>query len=305
MVRIVVVGIGGVGGYFGGLLAKCYQGSEDVHVIFISRGEHLKQIQTKGLRVIKGETEFNAVPYLITDNPKEIEKADFIIVCTKSYDLEDTIEQLKPYIDQQTILLPLLNGVDGVERIKKLLPDNTIYNGCVYIVSKIKEPGVVENLGNMQKLYFGLDGETNDKLLQLESILLGASIEAYRSEQISSIVWEKFIFISATATATSYYNEPIGKLLKERQEIVLKLLSEVTSLALAKGIQVDSNIIEKNLNILKALPYETTSSMQRDFISGKGKTELESLCGYVVREGEKFKVNIPTFREIYNDLQIK
>ena len=138
-VKIVIAGIGGIGGYFGGFLAKKYENSNDVEVCFVARGEHLNKIRENGLKVIHGQNEFIARAAIATDNANEIGIADYILICTKSYDLDATIKQLKPCIAENTILLPLLNGVESVERIKKILPGTTVLEGCVYIVSSVKE----------------------------------------------------------------------------------------------------------------------------------------------------------------------
>ena len=169
--KIIIAGIGGVGGYFGGLLANCFYENENVEIIFFARGRHLKEIQNNGLKVIKGDSEFIARPALATDNPAETGIADYIIVATKSYDLETVVRQLLPCINQDTIVLPLLNGVDSKERIKNILPGNIVLDGCAYIVSRLKQAGVIENSGNIQTLYFGLDNFVNDRLLLLENFL--------------------------------------------------------------------------------------------------------------------------------------
>lgn len=301
-IKIVVVGIGGVGGYYGGLLAKKYSNSNEVEIIFVARGEHLKQIQNNGLKVIVGTGEFISAPTLATDNAQEIGTADYIIICTKNYDLETTIEQIKPCIDTNTILLPLLNGVDGVERIKHILPGTTVLNGCVYIVSRLKEPGVIENMGNIQSLYFGIDNTMNDRLILLEKLLKDASIQAILSENISTIVWEKFIFISSSATATSYFDSSFGKLIAETPETIMKLIDEVKEIALAKGIRIDKDIAVKTFNFIKSLPYETTSSMHRDYKNLKSQTEVESLTGYIVHAGQQLHIETPTFNKAYKKL---
>ena len=303
--KIVVVGIGGVGGYYGGLLAKKYSDSKDVEIIFVARGEHLKQIQAKGLKVITGKDEFIAVPTLATDNANEIGIADYILMCTKSYDLEATIEQIKPCIDENTFLLPLLNGVDGNERIKNILPNTTILSGCVYIVSRLKEAGVVENSGNIQSLYFGIDNIINDRLLLLEKLFKDANIDTKLSDKISSIVWKKFIFISSSATATSYFDSSFGKLVSETKETIVQLIEEVKAIALAKGICLDEEITTKTLNQIKALPYETTSSMHSDFKNLKSNTEVESLTGYIVKTGKQLNIPTPTFNKAYKKLTNK
>lgn len=120
---------------------------------------------------------------MATEYPAEAGIADYILICTKSYDLESVLELLKPSIDKNTLLLPLLNGVDGIEVIEKALPNNIILNGCVYIISRLKEAGVVENMGYIQKLYFGLENTTSDKLVALERLLFDADIEATLSEK--------------------------------------------------------------------------------------------------------------------------
>ena len=303
--KIIIAGVGGVGGYFGGLLAKHFYDKEDVEINFVARGGHLKEIQKNGLKVIKGNTEFIAKPTLATDNPAEIGIANFIIITTKSYDLETIVQQLQPCINQDTIILPLLNGVDSKERINNILPDNTVLEGCAYIVSRLKQAGVIENSGNIQTLYFGLDKLIDKRLLLLESLFKEASIEAFLSDNISTIIWEKYIFISPTATATSYFDKCIGEVLtdKEKLKIVRALIEEVKQLAKAKDIFVSDDITEKTLNKLKALPFEATSSMHRDFKNNNPTNELLSLTGYIVYEGQKYNLDTPTYLTTYAELE--
>lgn len=265
--KIIIAGIGGVGGYFGGLLANHFSDNENVEISFYARGRHLKEIQHNGLKVIKGKSEFIARPTLATDIPSEIGIADFIIVCTKSYDLETVIEQLQPCVNKDTIILPLPNGVDSKERITNILPNNIILDGCAYIVSRLRQFGEVENSGNIQTLSFGLDIYESERLSQLERIFKEADIEATLSKNISEIIWEKFIFISPTAKATSYFDKCIGEVLADNESFktLTNLIEEIELLAKAKQITVSEDIKIKTVNKLRALPYETTSSMHSDF----------------------------------------
>ncbi|MBK7310081.1 MAG: 2-dehydropantoate 2-reductase [Sphingobacteriaceae bacterium] len=302
--KILIAGIGGVGGYFGGLLAKRFYKSAEVEVCFLARGKHLQAIKDKSLKIIKGRFEFIATPHLASDDPNEIGIANFIIICTKTYDLNSIIDQLKPCIDKNTIILPLLNGVDACEKIKTLLPLNTVLNGCVYIVSRLKEAGVIENSGNIETLYFGVDGTPGQELLAYETLFKQAGIEATLSQNISSVVWEKFIFISPTATATSYFNNCIGEIVADEQKLnIFKLLvEEVKQIALKKNIALSTDISEKTLTKLKKLPFETTSSLHSDIKSNKSQTELEALTGYVISEALKNSMSCPTYEMIYKDL---
>lgn len=305
--KIIIAGVGGVGGYFGGLLANHFYRNKNVEINFFARGANLREIRKNGLKVRKGKSEFIAKPTLATDNPTEIGTADFIIIATKSYDLETIVQQIRPCVNQDTIILPLLNGVDSKERIKQILPDNIVLDGCVYIVSRLKEVGVIENSGNIQTLYFGLDNFVNERLILLENLFKEANIEASLSKNISTIIWEKFIFISPTATATSYYDNCIGELIadKEKLETTGSLIEEVKQIAKVKQIYVSDDITEKTLNKLKVLPFATTSSMHSDFQMNKQTNELESLTRYVIHEGRKYNLATPQYIKMYAELKKK
>src|SRR5690606_8701656 len=145
--------------------------SDKVEIIFIARGENLKKIKAEGLKVIQGEKTITVHPFLATDNFRDAGPADYIILCTKNYDLEETIDQLNPCLRTDTVIIPLLNGVDSVERIKKILPNPTVSEGSAYIVSHIKTPGVIENIGNVQKIFFGQDKKSDERFLNLEKIM--------------------------------------------------------------------------------------------------------------------------------------
>ncbi len=302
--KIIIAGIGGVGGYFGGLLAKQFSESNEVDIYFLARGEHLKQIKNNGLTVVKGDTQFIARPKLATDNATEMGIADYIILSTKSYDLENTIEQLKPCIGEHTSLLPLLNGVDSAEKIKSILPNATVFNGCVYIVALLKESGVVANVGNIQKLIFGIDHTDSDKLDLLEHIFKQAAIDSTLTKNISSVLWEKFHLVGANSTATSYYKNSTGEILADntKKEFLVSLLNEVNQIALAKGILFDKDMVSATMEKLYSFPFEATSSMQRDFQRPNAPTELETITGFIVREGQKLNIETPTFNIAYQEL---
>lgn len=304
--RIVVVGIGGVGGYYGGLLAREYFENSNVEIYFIARGENLKRIKKNGLKVSTESESFIAHPMLITDNPAEIGEVDFILLCTKSYHLNETINLLKPCIKNSTIILPLLNGVNITEQIRIILPENKVWYGCVYIVSRLIQPGEVQSSGGVHDLFFGNDNPSDDFTEQhlLQEIMLKAGIKAVYSEDIRSIIWKKFIFISTTATLTSFFNVGFRDLLTtdERKNLTLKLLSEVSELANAVGISFNSDIIEITLKHISRLPFGTTSSMHTDFLLNRN-TELESLTGIVPQLADQFGVQTPTYKKIYESLK--
>ena len=292
-IKVLIVGIGGVGGYYGGKLARTYAGSESVEVHFLTRGANLEQIRQYGLKVITSAETFNAIPCSVSDNAEVFGNVDYVLLCTKTYDLETALQQIKPCIKEKTVIVPLLNGVGNEVMIRRVYENSNIAPGCTYLVSRLTAAGEISNTGNIQKIFFGSAQVPEELLTKLEKLFLEAQIDAKRYDDIQSILWEKFIFLSPTATATSYYDQTLGALFEdpEKVESIRQLIGEVHSLAQHNKINLPENIVELTLTKMKSLPYDTTSSMHSDFKSGKGKTELESLTGYVVRES--ISLNLP------------
>ncbi|CAH0335742.1 2-dehydropantoate 2-reductase [Flavobacterium sp. CECT 9288] len=301
--RIGILGIGGVGGYFGGLLAKAYVDSDTIEIVFIARGDTQKFIAQNGLKIVTDTTESIVFPKLISNNPSEIETLDVLICATKTYDIENSLMSIKDCITSDTMILPLYNGVDATERIQTLFPENTILQACVYIVSMITAPGNIKKIGSYEKLFFGSTTVPISKLETLQSIFTNAKIESYLVENIKETVWEKFIFISALASATSYLNQNIGGILNNHRnkELYNALLKEISAVALAKGIKLPNDIIAQTITKLEKSPQDNTSSMHRDFLAGN-TTEVKSLTEYVVNEGLKYGVLTPKYQQILKKL---
>jgi 2-dehydropantoate 2-reductase len=274
-----------------------------VEIDFIARGENEKIIRESGLTVESDEGIFIAFPKIVTSQPSMVERCDVLICCTKSYDLEQTLIQLTPLISRKTIILPLLNGVDSYERIRKILPHARIWEGCVYIVSRLIAPGYVKQTGSTVSLHFGENGGSKQESIQLLKIFIDAGINAHLSHNIKRTIWEKFLFISPLATITTYLRSPIGVILanKDSENLLKLLLSELHQVALAYGINLLDNIITSTFEKMVALPYNATSSMHDD-LQKNNNIEVESLTGYVVRLGQKLNVPTPVYQKLYESL---
>lgn len=302
--KIVIVGLGGVGGYYGGMLAKKYVDNPDIEIYFVARGAHLKKVQENGLTLITEIGTFQVFPTLATDNVNEIGIADYIIMTPKSYDLDATVEQIKPMVGQNTVILPLLNGIDNSDRIRTLLPGIEVWQGCCYIVARLNKPGVVESSGGVHRLQFGYElQQTDERLSIFESWLKQAGIDAYYHGNIMHIIWTKFFFISATASLTSYFDVSFGALLTDenRKNTLVKLLEELLLVANSEGADIDRTVIDKVIQQLEKLPFETTSSMHSDFKAGKN-TEVHGLTGSVVKLAKKNGLSVPTYEKVYVEL---
>ena len=304
LTRIGILGLGGVGGYFGGLLAKAYAESESIEIVFIALGETQSAIAKNGIKVISDESEFVAFPDLVSNDPKVIGKLDYLICATKTYDIEESLLSIQKCIKKSTVILPLYNGVDAPERIQTLFPDNEVLQGCAYIVSYIKSPGLIRKLGHFEKLFFGSMTTSLSKLNALQSIFENAGIQSHLSDTIEETVWEKYIFISPLASATSYLNQNIGEIVNSEtnRKFYVALLNEITLVAAVKGLAIPNDIILQTIQKLQKSPQDATSSMHRDILAGH-KSELVSLTEFVIKEGEKYEVETPTYQLVFDRLK--
>jgi 2-dehydropantoate 2-reductase len=302
--KIVIVGLGGVGGYYGGMLAKKHVADPNVEIYFVARGAHLKKVQENGLTLITESGTFQVHPTLATDNVEKIGIADYIIMTPKSYDLDATVEQIRPMVGSNTVILPLLNGIDNSTRIRELLPAAEVWQGCCYIVARLNEPGVVESSGNVHRLQFGYElQQTDARLRGFEKLLVDAGIDAHYYEKIMHVIWTKFFFISSTASLTSYFDVSFGALLTDeiRKSTLVNVLEELLLVANAEGAEIDHTVIDKVIHQLEKLPFETTASMHSDFKAGKN-TEVHGLTGSVVKLGKKHGIATPTYEQVFAEL---
>jgi len=302
--KIAIVGIGGVGGYYGGKLALRYASSDDHQIFFIARGEHLDKIRKDGLKLITAEGDFTAMPSLATDNPKELGPLDLILFCVKGYGLDNAARMITGNLHSNTVTIPLLNGVDSVERLKAILRQGNILNGCVYISTRIVRPGIIQQTGGSCNLLFGPESGPVEPYREIETLLKNADIKAELSENITVGAWSKYLFVGPLAGITSLLEKPFGEIMENREHKIMleEMMKEVKLIADAKGIPLPENIIEQSLEVTSNFPYETKSSMQLDFEKGR-ETELETFTGYIIKSGEELGIKTPLHDKIYSELK--
>lgn len=298
--RIAIVGIGGVGGYVGAKLCSLIGSTKKKYeIVFIARGVHAEAIRANGLKVVEDEGEFTAVPTEVVTADVAEGTFDLVLMCVKSYSIEEAVTSLKKNIRKDTVLIPLANGVNNAETIASLV-DAKVINGCAYILSHIQKPGVIRKKGKIFAAVFGdpvLIGES----LFIEYMFKDAGLRTKVTEEIDVAVWKKYLFISAFATLTSYYDTDIKSVHDTFHSIAQTVLEEIAAVAAAKGIDLDGEV-DKALEIASGLPEDASTSMHLDF-QNRHKTELESLSGYVVREAERLKVAAPVMANMYRTLK--
>ncbi len=301
--RIAILGTGGVGGYLGGMLAAHFAASDEVEIIFIARGANATAIEENGLTISTADGETISKPALVTNDPDRIGEVDLLVIATKAYDLEESVTRFSRLIGPRTLILPLLNGVDHAERIRAFFPDADVWNGCVFIVARLQSPGLVRVDSEIRLFQFGGKASDYEKLLKFESILRNAGVDTQLSADIEKTVWEKFIFISPLATLTSALDSTIGGLLEtdENRALLESLIGEVAAVARAKGVGIAYDNEIATLEKIRRAPPASTSSMHSDFKKG-GRTEIETLTGYVVREAKRLGVSAPNYQRFYGGL---
>ncbi len=304
--RIAVVGIGGVGGYFGGKLARAYASTGEHELIFIARGEHLKAIQQNGLRLFTCEGDYTAWPNIATDHPDRLGILDLILFCVKSYALEESAELFKDHVCERTVAIPLLNGVNSAQRIKSVLPSADIVGGSVYIISHIEKPGVIRQVDGACRLTFGTDdARKSSRYGFILDLLLKAGIDAVLTDRISEVLWTKYLLMCPLGSLTAATGKTYGEILADGKlkAILQEMMEEVAAVARAKNIRLKDDAVEKTLSLVGTFAYNAKTSMQIDRERGK-PTEIDALTAHIRQAGSEAGIATPRHDEIYRMLTV-
>ncbi|OQX74747.1 MAG: hypothetical protein B6D59_01555 [Campylobacteraceae bacterium 4484_4] len=299
--KIAIIGTGGVGGYLGAKLLKAHP---DLILTCVARGAHLKAIRENGLTIIEDESRFTVHPAIATDDLSAIPPQDLILFCTKSYDLAKSAAKLSKSITKDTVLLPLLNGVDHDLTLKSLYPDAEVLDGCVYILSEIEKAGHIRKKGPFFYMVIGNREGGSERYNDIAGLFNEAGLKTKLTDRIVYETWKKYLFIGAFAMITSYYDKSIGWVMEHRPEEAETLLREIIAVANAKMIPLGNEDYLRALKQARNIPYDSKTSMQRDFEAHR-PTELESLGGYIVKEAQFLKVATPLMERFYKTLKEK
>jgi 2-dehydropantoate 2-reductase len=306
--NVCVMGAGGVGGYFGGKLARTFSSNSDssADIFFVARGKHLGVIRENGL-IVKSP-EFGTItckPMLATEKISELPQMDIFLITVKGYDLMEAATSIQDHIKANTIILAPLNGADIQEKLRIKVNTGIILPSCVYISSFIEEPGVVHT-GKPGKIIFGRDPAypkyTPHELFRL---FQKASIDYEWKEDANPAIWEKYIFIASFSLISAYYNRTLGEIMEEPslKKEVIAIMNEIDSIALKRKIQLPDGIVDLSLKKATMFPPGTQTSLQRDISQKKGKSELELFGGTIIDLGKKVGIPTPTTRRICQELQ--
>jgi 2-dehydropantoate 2-reductase len=287
--KIAVVGVGGVGGYFGGKLAQA--GHDDV--VFIARGKTLDALRTRGLRVDSINGDFVVERVNATDDPTEV--ADAVIFAVKAWQIPDAARQLKPIVGDHTVVVPLENGMEAPEQLAAILGREHVLGGLCGIVAYIVEPGHIRHAGVDPFVMFGeLDGRPSERVESLRAAFIAAGVKADPTQDINHAMWSKFLFIAPMSAIGALTRVPIGvwRAMPEPRERAVRALREIIAVAAARGVQLGEDAVDRTLARYDGLPPDATSSLQRDVMEGK-PSELDAQLGAVARMARAAGVDTP------------
>ena len=299
--RIAIVGTGGLGGYFGGLLARTGH-----DVVFIARGAHLAAIRAHGLKVYSVHGDFEVKPARATDDPAEIGAVDLTIFAVKTYDTDSAAQRMRPLVGPQTAILPLQNGVESAARLSRYFGQAPVLGGAAWIVSSIAEPGVIRQASQFRRIVFGeLNGRDTRRVREIFEALKqsGATVEV--TNEIEKVLWTKLLFIASFSGISSVTRAPAGLVWASDESRLLleRAMREVEAVTRAKGVELDADVVEKTMTLVEKLEPTATSSMQRDVAAGR-RLEYDAINGAVVRAGRETGVPTPVHEFIWTCLKV-
>jgi 2-dehydropantoate 2-reductase len=294
-VKVGIVGAGGVGGYYGGRIARA--GTE---VGLLARGDHLAAIQEHGLRVRGPEDDFT-VRVAASDDPAKIGRCDAVLFCVKSYDTVEAAALLPPLLGPDTAVVSLQNGIDNEEKIAGRIGAEHVLGGASFILASIVEPGVVEKAGTLARVVFGeLDGSQSERADRLLAEFRAAGIESHVTDDIRWVLWDKYAFLCALAGLTAVTRLPIDELLRvpETRELFRLMVAEAALVARAEGIDLGDHVVEKKTAFADALEPGGFSSLHHDLVNGR-RLELDALHGELATRASRHNLSVPVTTIVY------
>ena len=299
--KIVMMGSGGVGGYFGGRLAA---GGSDVQ--FVARGAHLEALRSHGLTIEGGSAPLHLPQVRVTDDPSSIGIADYVLIAVKLWDTAAAIQQIKPIVGPGTTVVSFQNGVLKDRYLIDAFGAARVMGGVGYVATVIDRPGVIRQTGPMQRLLFGeLDGSISERGERLLEACLKGGIAAQLSADIQREIWQKYVFLVGLSGTTTTIRMPIGPIRENPQTraFLRDVMREVVAVARGQGIDLPSDYAEHRLALADDVAYDMTSSMHHDLKRGN-PLEVRWLSGGVVELGAAVGVPTPLNRAIADILAL-
>ncbi len=297
--KILVVGAGAVGGYFGGRLHE-----KGADVTFLVRQKRKEQLEKDGLVIESVNGNLKIEPQLITAEDKGA--FDLILIGTKAYHFNEAIESVKPFVHESTVLIPMLNGISHVEQLQETFSPEQVIGGLCFIESTVTQEGVIRQTSGMHHFLFGeLNGETTDRIKKIEDVFSGTKAKFKLSDSIVQELWNKYLFITTMSGVTTLFEQPIGPILElpEGAATIKGLIGELSAIMRADGAPLAADVEEQQFGRFLGLEYNMKSSMQRDMEKGSA-VEVDHLQGFLLGKARNYGVDCPYLTVVYANLKL-
>lgn len=294
--NVLIMGTGGVGGYFGALLGRAGH-----RLTVVARGAHLEALQSNGLRIETAIEDDFTVPVHALPTPEPGRVFDLIIMSVKSYDVDEAIHLIRHGVGPDTAILTLLNGVESGEQIAAAFGPERVLDGVVYIESFIKEPGVVAQVGGPRRAVFGnRNGANGDREKKLFDEFLAAGWNVELADNVVGALWNKFAYLGPYAAFNTVTNLNSGQLCQapESEAMMRDMVAEYVAVGNAEGADLGPSIVEDILERFRN-PMIGMTSMLRDRVNGK-RIEHDALVGSVIKRGVAKGVATPMTQTLYS-----
>ena len=298
--RILVMGAGGVGGYFGAQLARAAN-----DVAFVARGKHLAALRDNGLRLESEIAPVHLAKVAADDDPGRLGMADVVMFCTKLWDVEEAGRRTAPALAADGIVIPFQNGVESHLMLRKVLGDERVAGGVAQISATIKAPGVIEQVGPFARLRIGSFAPAQEaRVRAFADACTGAGIDVEVVPDIERALWEKFVFLVAMSGLTSLARQPVGVIRADPdlRAALVGAIEETVAVARARHVALDRDVVAATLKLVDLLPAGMRASMLNDLARGN-RLEAPWLAGAVVRMARESGLAAPVNATIYAALK--
>jgi 2-dehydropantoate 2-reductase len=298
--RILVVGAGAIGGYFGGRLL---QAGRDV--TFLVRPRRAAELAAAGLviRSPHGDVTLKNPPTVQAD--RLADKFDVVLLSCKAFDLEDAIKSFAPAVGPQTAIIPMLNGMRHLDVLDAKFGRERVLGGLCAIAVTLNDKREVVQLQPMQSLTFGeRDAKMSDRVRAIAEVFASGNFGSVASDTIVQDMWEKWVFLASVAASTCLMRTSIGNILASPggKDFILGMLDECSAIATAQGYAPRAPFLERTHGMLTAEGSQMTASMFRD-IKAAGQVEADHVIGDLIARGDAAKVPVPKLRIAYTHLK--
>ncbi|HXF46681.1 MAG TPA: 2-dehydropantoate 2-reductase [Burkholderiaceae bacterium] len=298
--RILVMGAGGVGGYFGAQFAKA--GHE---VAFVARGAHLTALRERGLKVESTLAPVHLHPVLADSDPARLPRPELVMFCTKLWDVESAAAQLLPALAADSLVIPFQNGVESHLILRRVLGEHRVAGGVAQISATIEAPGVIAQTGPYARLRVGAFAAAQEPRLQsFAQAGRAAGIDIDVVADIERALWEKFVFLAAVSGLTCLTRQPIGVVRSDAdiRPTLVAAIEEAVAVARARGVPLADDVVAATLKLVDWLPPAMRASMLHDLTHGN-RLEAPWLAGAVARMAREAGLAAPVNATIYAALK--